>query len=260
MKLILKIAYDGSGYSGYQTQPERPSIQKTLTDAVSKAYGFDCAVTGCSRTDAGVHALGFCCTVEPTDINNMITAPIGKNHRVISRFLPDDIAIVGEALVDDEFHPRYFVTEKTYIYKMYDSTGADPFKRKRAWHLKHKLGTDAAERMNEAAKYIVGKRDFSSFMASGSKIVDATRTVKALSVEKEGNVYTLKITADGFLYNMVRIITGTLVDCAVGTFEPWEMERIVSSLDRTKAGRTAPPDGLYLYDVKYNVPIDWRLE
>lgn len=260
MKLLFKIAYDGSGYSGYQTQPDRPSVQKTLTEAVSKAYGFPCTVTGCSRTDAGVHALGFCCAVEPVSGNDRITIPVGKNHRVVSRFLPDDIAIVGEAFADDDFHPRYSVAEKTYIYKMYDSVNADPFRRKRAWHLRHPLPSDAAERMNKAAGYIVGYRDFSAFMAAGSKITDAHRTVKSLSVEQQGNDYTLCVTADGFLYNMVRIITGTLTDCARGTFEPEDMKKILASCDRTKAGKTAPPDGLYLADVKYNVPVSWILE
>ena len=257
MKLLFKIAYDGSGYSGYQTQPDRPSVQKTLTDAVSRAYGFQCTVTGCSRTDAGVHALGFCCAVEPVSADDRITIPVGKNHRVVSRFLPDDIAVVGEAEADDYFHPRYSVTEKTYIYRMYDSVNADPFRRGRAWHLKHPLPDDALSRMNEAAGYIVGHRDFSSFMAAGSKITDAHRTVKFLGIEKQGCDYTLTVTADGFLYNMVRIITGTLTDCGRGTFQPEDMIKIIEAHDRTKAGKTAPPDGLYLADVKYNVPVEW---
>ena len=260
MKLLLRIAYDGSGYSGYQTQPDRPSVQKTLTEAVSRAYGFDCTVTGCSRTDAGVHALGFCCAVEPVNRTNAITVPVGRNHRVISRFLPEDIAVNGEALADDDFHPRYSVAEKTYIYKMYDSPAADPFRRHRAWHLKHPLPAEAIERMNAAGAELIGYHDFSSFMAAGSKITDARRTVKALSVEKSGNEYTLSITADGFLYNMVRIITGTLVDCAAGTFEPEDIGRILAACDRTKAGKTAPPDGLYLADVKYHIPVEWKCE
>ena len=260
MKLLFKIAYDGSGYSGYQTQPDRPSVQKTLTEAVIKAYGFPCTVTGCSRTDAGVHALGFCCAVEPVSENDRITIPVGKNHRVVSRFLPDDIAVVGEALAGDDFHPRYSVTEKTYIYKMYDSVHADPFRRKRAWHLKHPLPEGAVDRMNAAAEYIVGNRDFSSFMAAGSKITDARRTVKALSVTQSGRDFTLSVTADGFLYNMVRIITGTLVDCARGTFDPEDMKKILDACDRTKAGKTAPPDGLYLADVKYSEPVSWVID
>ena len=140
---------------------------------------------------------------------------------------------------------------------MYDSVYADPFRRNRAWHLKHPLPAGAIDRMNAAAEYIVGKHDFSSFMAAGSKITDARRTVKSLSVEQNGRDFTLSVTADGFLYNMVRIITGTLVDCARGTFEPEDMKKILEACDRTKAGKTAPPDGLYLADVKYSDPIEW---
>lgn len=263
MKLLLKIQYDGSHYAGYQAQPDRPSVQKTLTEAVSSALGFRCTVTGCSRTDAGVHALGFCCAIEPADKEDdresWLNIPLGKVHRVLSRCLPDDIAVVGEAEVGNDFHPRYSVKEKTYIYKMYDSIAADPFRSGRAWHLKRPLPCDAEVRMNKAGSYLIGRHDFSSFMAAGSKITDAHRTISALAVHREGNDITLSVTADGFLYNMVRIITGTLVDCAAGTLEPEDMGAILRSCDRTKAGKTAPPDGLYLADVQYNAPIDWVL-
>lgn len=261
MKLLLKIRYNGAGYSGYQAQPDRPSVQRTLTDAVSTAFGFPCTVTGCSRTDAGVHALGFCCAVEPADKReNWLTIPVGKVHRVLSRSLPDDIAVVGEAVAGEDFHPRYSVKDKTYIYKMYDSVGADPFRSKRAWHLKRPLPENGVDRMNEAAKFLNGKHDFSSFMASGSKITDAVRTISSLHVSRTGDEITLSVTADGFLYNMVRIITGTLADCAAGTFEPQYIAEILKSHDRTKAGKTAPPDGLYLADVRYDREIEWRLE
>lgn len=261
MKLLLKIRYDGAGYAGYQTQPDRPSVQKTLTDAVSAVFGCPCTVTGCSRTDAGVHALGFCCAVEPRDkYENWLTIPIGKVHRVLSRSLPDDIAVAGEAAVEDEdFHPRYSVQEKTYVYKMYDSVATDPFRRHRAWHLKHPLPDNGILRMNEAAQYLIGRHDFSAFMASGSKITEATRTISDLSVMRNGDEIILSVTADGFLYNMVRIITGTLTDCAMETFEPKDMIRILDSCNRTSAGKTAPPDGLYLADVRYDRPINWVL-
>lgn len=260
-KLLLKIRYDGTAYAGYQTQPDRPSIQKTLTEGVSAAFGFPCTVTGCSRTDAGVHALGFCCAVEPADKReNWLSVPVGKVHRVLSRHLPGDITVVGEAVAGEDFHPRYSVVEKTYVYRMYDTVAEDPFLQNRAWHLKHPLDEGAVEAMNRGGAYLVGKHDFSAFMASGSKITDCVRTVGALSVKREGEQLLLSITADGFLYNMVRIITGTLVDCGVGTYTPEQIGEILRSGDRRRAGRTAPPYGLYLADVRYGESIDWKLD
>ncbi len=262
MKLILKIKYDGHRYAGYQSQPDLPSVQGTLTDALSKALGQKCSVTGCSRTDAGVHALGFVAAVEPTGDHDAdwLKIPIGKVHRAAARYLPPDIAIVGEAEADDDFHPRYSVVSKEYVYRMYDSPAADPFLAYRTWHLKRRLTDTGIGRMNECARYIIGCRDFSSFMAAGSKITDAVREVYSLNVMRHGDFIELRISADGFLYNMVRIITGTLTDCAAGTIEPSDIAEIIAAKDRTRAGKTAPPDGLYLSDVRYPYEIPWRIE
>lgn len=171
MKLLLKIMYDGAGYSGYQSQPTLPSVQTALTKAVSDSFGYRCTVTGCSRTDAGVHALGFCAAVEPygEHESDWLHIPVGKVHRALARFLPDDISVCAEAAVDDDFHPRYSVKSKKYIYRMYDSVYDDPFLRGRAWHLKRPLSDDGLRRMNDAAQYLIGRHDFTSFMATGSK-------------------------------------------------------------------------------------------
>jgi len=261
MKLLLKIKYNGSAYAGYQSQPFLPSVQKTLTDAVASCLGFPCTVTGCSRTDAGVHALGFCAAVEPLEksTEDWLTIPVGKFHRALRRYLPSDIAVCGEAIVEDDLHPRYSVISKEYRYRMYDGAADDPFLEGRAWHLSRAIGDDGLLRMNEAAGYLVGHHDFTSFMASGSKITDARRTISHLSVERFGEMLELSVRADGFLYNMVRIITGTLVDCAYGSIEPSEIQNILLSCDRSKAGRTAPPHGLYLADVTYDRPINWTI-
>lgn len=262
MKLLLKIMYDGAGYSGYQSQPTLPSVQTALTKAVSDSFGYRCTVTGCSRTDAGVHALGFCAAVEPygEHESDWLHIPVGKVHRALARFLPDDISVCAEAAVDDDFHPRYSVKTKKYIYRMYDSVYDDPFLRGRVWHLKRPLSDDGLRRMNDAAQYLIGRHDFTSFMAAGSKIVDATRSIYSLDVSRQGNIIELSVSADGFLYNMVRIITGTLVDCAYGTFEPCDIGKILDAKDRTKAGKTAPPDGLYLAEVEYDRHIDWKID
>ena len=262
MKLLLKIMFDGSAYAGYQAQTELSSVQTTLTSAVSSCFGFPCTVTGCSRTDAGVHALGFVCAVEPRGKHGdgWLTVPIGKVHRALAKYLPDDIAVCGEAAADDGFHPRYSVKEKTYIYKMYDTPNTDPFKRNRAWHLKSRLTDEDIGKMNAAGKILIGRHDFASFMASGSKITDACRTVTALSVGRaaDGDI-VLSVTADGFLYNMVRIITGTLVDVAAGTIDAESMADILASRDRRAAGRTAPAYGLYLENVEYDRDIGWTV-
>ena len=265
MKLLLKIAYIGTHYAGYQAQPDLPSVQVTMTEAVSRAFGFPCTVTGCSRTDAGVHALGFCAAVSPKDpdtaASDWLKIPCGRVHRLLAHELPDDIAVVGEAVIeDDDFHPRYSVREKTYEYRMYDTPAEDPFRCGRAWHLKRPITDAGLARMNEAAAHLVGRHDFSSFMAAGSKIEDAARTIRSIGIVRDGNGLTLTVTADGFLYHMVRIITGTLVDVAAGTMEPDDMTAVLDACDRTRAGRTAPPDGLYLADVCYDRPIGWQCE
>lgn len=259
MKLLLKIIYDGTAYCGYQAQPDQPSIQRALTDAVTACFGFPCTVTGCSRTDSGVHALGFCAAVEPVNDGDRITIPTGRVHRALRRFLPADISVCGEADVPDDFHPRYSVVRKEYLYRMYDTVYDDPFQTSRAWHLKHPVTNEGLERMNRAAAYIVGHHDFTSFMAAGSKIVDAHRTVYSLDVRRNGPFLDLRISADGFLYNMVRIITGTLTDCGYGVFEPDELGKIIEAHDRSKAGKTAPPHGLYLAEVTYDREIGWKI-
>ena len=261
MKLLLKIMYNGRDFMGYQYQPDVRTVQGSLTSAVSSCFGRDMKITGCSRTDAGVHALGFCCTAEPAGEHpdDWLRIPVGKVHRALSRFLPEDIAVAGECEVPDDFHPRYSVVSKEYIYRMYDTVAADPFLTGRAWHLKHPITEEGLCRMNEAAACLTGYRDFTSFMASGSKIEDARRTVESLSVVREGRELMLRVRADGFLYNMVRIITGTLADCARGTMDPGDMVRILEKRDRCAAGKTAPADGLYLNDVTYDREISWKL-
>lgn len=260
MKLLLKLMYDGTHYAGYQAQTDFPSVQTVLTEAVSECFGFPCSVTGCSRTDAGVHALGFVCAVEPRDRRDgeWLTVPIGRVHRALAKHLPDDISVSGEAEGDDSFHPRYSVKNKTYIYKMYDTPYSDPFFVNRAWHLRRVLTDDDIVRMNDGARFLIGRHDFTSFMAAGSKITDAVREIYSLDVHREKDgIVILSVTADGFLYNMVRIITGTLVDIAAGTFTAEDVGRILDACDRTAAGRTAPAHGLYLADVCYDREINW---
>lgn len=258
MKYLLKIKYIGTAYCGFQCQKNGVAVQNVLTEAAAKVFKCPCMVTGCSRTDSGVHALGFCATVEPKEDVNI---PAGKLHRAFSAFLPDDIAVVAAAEVDESFHPRYSSKGKNYIYRIWDGLYEDPFQKKRSMRLTPTVTDGELSRMKEAARHFLGKHDFSAFMAKGSKITDPVRCVtKAEVYREESGCIVFSVSADGFLYNMVRIMVGTLVDVAKGRIEPEEVARIIESGDRTRAGITAPPEGLYLNEVFYEENIDWKCE
>ena len=254
MKLLLRIAYDGRNYCGFQKQHNGVSIQEVLTEALSRTVGMPCSVTGCSRTDAGVHAIGFCAAVEPKvkQDGKWITVPPEKMHRAARRYLPEDIAITGACLVPEDFHPRYSVTGKTYLYRFSDRPWHDPFCTDRVWETYVPLTDGQIRHMHEAGQVLVGKHNFASFMAAGSKITDPTRTITGLSVARlDENTVGLRVSADGFLYNMVRIITGTLWEFGTrGTPVP-HMETVLAGEDRALAGKTAPACGLYLESVEY---------
>ncbi len=246
MKLLLRIAYDGADYCGWQVQSNALTVQGEMCRAAEEAYGRRINITGCSRTDSGVHALEYYCTLEvPED------APRIPHERVPSAMnvrLPEKITVLECTEVGDDFHARYSVKSKTYEYVIYNGYYRDPFLFGRAWHIKTPLD---AEKMNRAAKYFVGKRDFKAFMASGSEIEDTVRTVFDAGVERNGDKIIFRVSADGFLYNMVRIMTGTLVDAALGRIKESDIEKIIASAERKNAGVTAPANGLYLKHVEY---------
>ncbi len=247
MKYFAKIKYLGTGFHGFQVQPEHRTVQGELCRALELAFGVPCKVTGCSRTDAGVHANEFCIMIE----NDGGTIPPDKLPVAVSRFLPEDISLFYACYADENFHSRYDVVSKEYLYRIINNKIYDPFEFGRAWFFPREINEDAINKMNESAKYIVGKHDFSAFMSEGSDVSDTVRNVFYLNVSKEGDLIEIKIAADGFLYNMVRIIVGTLIDVAVGRITVEEMANIVLSKDRNRAGMTAPACGLYLNKVIY---------
>ncbi len=249
MKILLTVKYLGTAFCGWQYQPNVRTVQGTLTEAAEKLFGVRCNITGCSRTDSGVHANGFAATVELPDDANKI--PLDRIPTAFSKILPCDLSVISAKEADDAFHPRYDVKYKEYIYKIYVSNVYDPFLYGRVWHYDRRLCDDAAERMNECANVLVGKHDFASFMASGSKIEDTVRDVKYCDVTRDGDMITIRIAADGFLYNMVRIITGTLILAGAGKLDKAGFEIIIGAKDRSAAGLTAPPEGLYLNKVVY---------
>ncbi|MBR7032445.1 MAG: tRNA pseudouridine(38-40) synthase TruA [Clostridia bacterium] len=264
MKLLIKVRYDGSRFNGSQVQPGLPTVQGELTAAAREIFGFDCDITGCSRTDAGVHALSYCAAVSPRDAdaeNDWCPVPIGKVPRAFNSKLPASIAVLGACEVDRSFHPRYDVKSKEYVYLISDSCVRDPFLVSRAWQTGRPLKDENIAAMQRACSGFIGKHDFRSFMASGSEVSDTTREIFSLTVFRGGDgIIRITVSADGFLYNMVRIIAGTLLDVGYGKIGEDDISLIIESRDRSRAGMTAPPEGLYLSEVRYNKTIDWVFE
>ena len=242
-RMLLTISYDGSAYHGWQVQPNGITVQSVLQDSLEKLIGTRPGVTGCSRTDAGVHALEFCCHFDCDDSFPEITFVKGLNS-----VLPKDIAVKDCRRVADDFHARYSSKGKQYVYRIYNSAVRDPFKSRYAWQIERELDID---RMNEFCEKICGTHDFAAFSASGRTVSDTVRTVSECFVKKEEDFILLKITADGVLYNMVRIITGTAVGISDGKIAISDTDYMFASGDRSAAGITAPPNGLFLNKVLY---------
>ena len=251
-KFLLTVSYDGTNYCGYQLQNDKPTVALMLNNATKEAFGFECNVTGCSRTDSGVHALGFKVTVQPKCENDKITVPVSKIPIAMNLKLPDDIVVLDAKEVSDDFHARYSVTSKEYVYKIHDSAIQNPFYRNLVLEYGKKITDKSIARMNEACTYFIGTHEFDSFMASGSKIEDTTRTVYSAKVTRNGDIVEFSVCADGFLYNMVRIMVGTLLKVESGKLQPNDIKKIISSKNRTLAGTTAKPCGLYLKNVQYD--------
>ncbi len=252
MKILLKISYLGTDYCGYQVQPNGISIQQKLNEAALAVFGFDCDIVGCSRTDSGVHANEFCATVAKRGSEEITTAiPADRIPLALSAHLPNDICVFDATWVSADFHARYDVKEKEYLYRIYNRPIRSPFEEGRAYHFPKVLDDEAIARMDLAAKTLCGTKDFSAYMAQGSKICDTVRTITRSEVRRNGDVIEYRVAANGFLYNMVRILAGTLLAVGQGKLSPEEVEAITASCDRTRAGTTLAPEGLYLNRVIY---------
>ncbi len=245
MKLLLEIKYDGGGFHGWQVQPGKVTVQSCIQDAVEKLFGKRYGVTGCSRTDSGVHARQFFCTVDGVDGDRISPDRV---PRALCALLPDEVSAVSCREVPNSFHPRYSCKGKEYEYIINARPFRDPFLQGRAWQLCRSLDIAAMER---AAAGIVGKHDFSSFCAANASTSDNVREVEYCTVTERDGIVRINIMADGFLYNMVRIITGTLVSVGLGKKEYENTREIIGKLDRKAAGVTAPACGLYLNRVIY---------
>lgn len=242
-RIKLIVAYDGTKYSGWQIQPEAPTIEMCLDKAIHELTGENVHVTGASRTDAGVHAYG---NVAVFDTES--TIPGDRFTFALNRFLPDSIVIQDSWEVSVDFHPRHCNTRKTYEYRILNTAVPLPQKRNFTWHV---AGSVDIEKMKEAAAYIVGEHDFKSFCCVRTQAESTVRTIYSLEVLQEGSEIIIRIKGNGFLYNMVRIITGTLIQVGKGRFMPEYVKQMLEAKDRTVAGQTAPPQGLTLVGIEY---------
>ena len=253
MKLFIKISYLGTAYCGYQVQPNGVSIQQKLNEATKALFGFDCDIVGCSRTDSGVHANEFCAAVSKKGTDFLETEiEISRIPIALSVYLPIDICVFDAKWVENEFHPRYDVKEKEYIYRIYNRPIRNPFEEARAYHLPKCIDDDGVALMNEAAQTLCGTQDFAAYMAQGSKICDTVRTVTGAEVVKNGDLILFRVSANGFLYHMVRILAGTLLLVGQGKLTVEQVRQITASRDRKLAGSTLPACGLYLNRVIYD--------
>lgn len=241
----ITVSYLGTNYCGWQTQKNGTSVQSVLENAFSKLFGAKTAVTGSGRTDAGVHALG---QVAHFDAETSI--PAEKIPFAINTMLPEDVRVLSCEEVLPDFHARFQAKEKTYVYKLYLSPHLNPLKNATAENVCVPLDF---EKMEKAARFIEGTHDFRCFEASGSFVKDTVRTVEKVEIIKNGEDVEIRVTGNGFLYNMVRIIAGTLVDVGKGKIAANDVEDIIKSGDRVRAGKTLPAKGLTLYSVKYKL-------
>lgn len=241
--ILLTLTYDGTHFHGWQVQPNGITVQQTFQDAIEKILGVRENIVGCSRTDAGVHANEFCCNMR-TESTIELTKLVGSLNGV----LPDSIAVKKAVEVPFEFHARYDCVGKQYVYRVWNSRSRNPFLVNYAYHYKNRLDADM---LNEQAQYFVGRHDFAAFCASGSSVEDTVRTVKSFSVVRNGDEVDFYVEADGFLYNMVRIMVGSLIEISENRIELDKLDDIIECRDRKAAGRTAPANGLYLNKVYY---------
>ena len=246
MKIVLNISYLGTNYAGFQVQPNAMTVQQRLQDAVESVFGYRCPLTGCSRTDSGVHAGMFVCAIDTADAPN--SPPIDKVADALNHYLPDDISVHEAKVAPDDFHPRYGVKSKEYCYVIWNARAKNPFLSHRALHWPTPLDEVL---MNEAARYFVGEHDFAAFCAAGSSVTSTVRQIYSASVVRDGDRIIFSVEGNGFLYNMVRIMVGTLINVSAGKYSPGDILKIIESKSRASAGFTAPPDGLYLHKVNY---------
>ena len=243
MRVLLRVAYDGTNYHGWQRQENAVTIESVLTEELSKVLQEDIELIGASRTDAGVHALG---NVAVFDTNT--TIPAEKICFAVNQGLPPDIRVVESEEVAADFHPRYAECVKTYEYMISNEKIYNPLNRLYSYGVYYPLDV---EKMQAAAKHFIGEHDFAGFCSAGSQVKSTVRTIFDIQVESSGTEICIRVTGNGFLYNMVRILVGTLLKVNEGRLQVEDLDALIASKDRHRAGKTVSPCGLYLNKVFY---------
>ena len=243
--LLFKIAFVGSGFHGWQQQDNAVTVQGELKSAFFRLTGENVNIVGCSRTDAGVHANEYFFNVKTNSTIPCESFPVA----LASAKLSGEISVISCKEVEDSFNARFDSLKKEYIYVFENTSVASPFNYKRACHYKYPMNEAL---MNEAAQYFVGEYDFSAFCAAGAQVASKVRTIYSACVERKGDFVIFRVCGNGFLYNMVRIMAGTLLYVNMGKIDKDNIPDIINSRDRTRAGITAIPDGLYLNKVYFS--------
>ncbi|WP_110113927.1 tRNA pseudouridine(38-40) synthase TruA [Bacillus sp. CGMCC 1.16541] len=244
-RIKCTISYDGSGFSGYQVQPNKRTVQSEFEQVLAKMHNRnDIKVHASGRTDANVHAYG-----QVLHFDTSLTIPPSRWMKALNSLLPDDIVVKHVQEVDEEFHARFSVVSKEYRYKISRQSERDVFSRHFAYHYPYELNK---ERMKEAAQYLIGTHDFTSFCSSKTEIEDRVRTIYKIEISQYENELLMKFVGNGFLYNMVRILVGTLIEVGQEKIFPAQIKEILAKKSRIYAGKTAPAHGLYLWKVNYD--------
>lgn len=242
-RVKLEVAYDGTNYHGWQIQPNEVSIEQIMNEKLSELTGEEIKVIGASRTDAGVHAMG---NVAVFDTESRI--PGDKFAYALNQRLPEDIRVQSSVEVAEDFHPRHCDCRKTYRYQILNAEFPVPTHRLYTHFIYYNLDLKA---MRQAAQYLIGEHDFKSFCSAKTAVTETVRTIYDLKVMKEGDMISIYVQGNGFLYNMVRIIAGTLIEVGLHKKKPEELQEMLNAKDRQIAGPTAPAKGLTLMKIDY---------
>jgi tRNA pseudouridine38-40 synthase len=243
MRVLINFQYDGTNFCGFQIQPQKRTVEGTLNEILSKVLNQKIKVVGSGRTDAGVHAIS-----QTAHFDCDTSIPITSLPFAVNKFLPNDLKILSAKLVSNDFHARYSIKKKTYLYKCYFSNIDLPLYNNRAYRIEYKLNI---KDIKKASEFLVGTHDFTTFKSAKSDMKNCVRTIYSINIINNENELDFEICGNGFMYNMVRIIVGTLLDIGRGRFKSEDIEKMLNDKNRISAGVTLPSFGLYLKSIEY---------